>query len=87
MESESSRAERLRLDCPEAPDDIEIVEGGGSGSVDSGTGGCSGCDSGGSMLDCGGSGGGGILSPTEIGRLATAPKDCCDGRKACVPLT
>ena len=90
MESDSLCAECLCLDSPEdreliVPDEIIEVGGSGGVTVDPGT---SGGSSWGSKLDCGGpAGGGSILSPTEIGWLATAPKDCCDGRKACVPLT
>lgn len=95
MESESSRAERLRLESPEdreliAPVEIETVEVGGSGGDEPETGRCSGVTGWGSVLDCGGICGGGVmlpLGPSEIGRLAMAPKDCCDGRKAFVPLT
>jgi hypothetical protein len=83
MESESSCAECLRLLPPEDRELIapEIFEAGGSGGDDSGTGRCVGAAVGGwrSMVDCDGG--------TEIGWLATAPKDCCDGRKACLPLT
>ena len=93
MDSESSRAERL---CFEPPEDRELIvsvereifEVGGSGGDDQGRGWCISAVGWRGALDCGGGAVlPGPLGPTEIGWLATAPKDCCDGRKAFEPLT